>query len=77
MPRAYEVLPGTLSAVRPRRKGRTGHGRMPLSGRPGDHQSSGAACRERPETMSVSPYGRDTYGFINKWMAPFSPHFPI
>ena len=64
------------SAVTPRRKGRTGHSRMPLSGRPSDHQSAGGACRKTSKTMSVNPECDDTYG-INQQMdgpvfAPFS-----
>jgi hypothetical protein len=58
------------------RKGWIGHSRMPLSGRPGDHQSAGGACRKTSKTMSVNPECDDTYGIINRWMAPFSPHFP-
>jgi hypothetical protein len=80
MPRAWEVFPGSDEAVTPRSTGRTGDGLTRLPGCPGDHQSSGGACRERSKAMSVNPDGDVTYGIkqqmdgpkfrIHRWMAP-------
>jgi hypothetical protein len=70
MPRAYGVLPGSDSAVTPRRKGPTGHGRMWLADRPSDHQSSGGAYRKLPKIMSVNPECDDTYGIKQQMDGP-------